>query len=377
MCDSAGCKLQCQAPALLLLYATDKVPDLLKAAVPAFFRWLDSRLSGVRVLNVECHAESDEYTGRWVWPHGAGLAPRHAQDGAELLRAIRLVVLPTPCPAFHGIAVQHWLRSIAPYQRLTALCLKGFTVPELPVMPQFQVLMYGDAAAMLSQDLLESVARQPRLVSLQLSGQLTERLSLACLKRLRDMTRLRVARLDLPPLKDVSFAEHIALPERCSVALMMRDPSGKRFSEWSLRVFTSLRNLCVEWIGREGYRPKAPLSHLLAALPDTIESLDITYPRRFRIKNNCLTLSRTVKALRLRADGPADGGAIAETAAPQRACRHAAPHAAAVGRSRGPCRPPLWLPVTDEHACGGSLHQPGEAPGRDCAGKGPALDAGA
>lgn len=157
---------------VLLLSKLTSQPGHMQPAVPAFFQWLNARLSNVRVLNVECCVVFSIEPGksRWAWNNGprmARLAPPPVIDGAAPLCAVRLVAR----PAFTGINAQSWLSSVAScYQQLTALCLTGFTVLVLPVIPQLRVLIYGCAEHTLSHSLLESVACQPRLMSLQLIG---------------------------------------------------------------------------------------------------------------------------------------------------------------------------------------------------------------
>ena len=138
------------------------------------------------------------------------------------------------------------------------------------------------------------------------------------------MTRLLFLRLDVAKFYS---AEHMALPKRCSVALTLRHPVAC-FSRWN--TFTSLKRLCINWGGRaSGWRWAQPF-YLLAALPSTVKSVDIKYPRACRVSSQ-LTLPHTLLALRLRADGRADGQ---EPLSVSMHGLHAAPHPAAVGRPR-------------------------------------------
>ena len=282
----------------------------MQPAAPAFFQWLNSRLSSVRVLNVECCAKFFSQGGfpgpAWAWPARARLAPPPPPDGAAPLCAVRLVA-PPACPA---IEVLSWLSSVAAhYQQLTALCLKGFDIHMLPVMPQLQVLVYEQKLGhALTHSLLESAACQPRLVSLQLLGAWPKGVGSGYVLRPHDMSRLVFLRLDLHSLtyKNFSFAAHADLPERCSVALTTVNPKVF-FSRQDLYAFTSLKSLCIKW--HQGHRPTAQPSRLLAALPPTVESVDITCPEGFRISRR-LTLPETLKALRLRVDGCAGHTAV-------------------------------------------------------------------
>ena len=279
----------------------------LQPAAPTFFQWLNSRLSSVRVLNVECSARFFRQGGfpgpAWALPLRARLAPPPPTDGAAPLCAVRLVAL----PHCHFIDAQSWLSSVAVYyQQLTALCLKGIDVNLLPVMPQLQVLMYGYAGCELTHSLLESAACQPRLVSLQLLEAWPKGWGPGSVLRPHDMMRLVFLRLDLHYLtaKNFTFAENVALPERCSVALTLTNPTVL-FSRLNLRAFTFLKSLCIEWM-YQCPGPTAQPSRLLAALSPTVESVDITCPEGFRISRR-LTLPQTLMALRLRVDGRAGG----------------------------------------------------------------------
>ena len=278
-------------------------PGDVQAAVPAFFLWLSPRLASVRVLNVECRVVTStsnwDHGSRWVWPARARLAPPPPTDGAAPLCAVRLVMQ----PAHYSVNAQSWLSSVAAYyQQLTALCLRGFDVLVLPVMPQLRVLVFGKSTVPLSQDLLESMACQPSLVSLQLIGRLIDKSSPACLEPLRALARLTFLRLDLSLLKDISFFQHMALPKCCSAALHLADPAVS-FSRRTLHKFSSLKDLCIEW---HEHRVAARLTSVFAALPNTVERVDITYPMGFKLSSQ-LKLPLALKALRLRADGHAYG----------------------------------------------------------------------
>ena len=305
-------KLHCPRSRLrlvVLLSRLTSIPVYLQPAVPAFFQWLNARLSSVRVLNVECNLVFYIQPGesRWAWPFQARLAPPPVIDGAAPLCAVRLVAL----PAYTGINAQSWLSSVAAcYQQLTALCLRGFNVLVLPVMPQLQVLIYGYAEHTLSPSLLESVACQPRLMSLQLIGKWPDRLLpptvveaakgvrvvSSSLLRVGDITRLVFLRLDVT---EFYSAERMALPMRCSGALTLTNP-GVDCSLWNLSAFTSLHSVCIQWW--PGHWPKEQVSNLLEALPFTVESVDITYPERCRV-SSYLRMPLPLKALRLRIDG--------------------------------------------------------------------------
>ena len=118
------------------------------------------------------------------------------------------------------------------------------------------------------------------------------------------MTRLISLRLDVAYFVS---AERMPLPERCSAALKLQDPLGV-FSEWNPRAFASLTSLCIGW-GAEAFGnflPRESLTHLFAALPGTVERLDImcTYPTGCSVVEY-MTLPQTLKALRLRCDGSA------------------------------------------------------------------------
>ena len=207
------------------------MPWFLQPAVPEFFEWLNPRLSSVRVLNVECCAVLlnkgwDPPGCRWVWPARATLAPPPPTDGAAPLCAVRLVAQPANPP----INAQSWLSNMAVYyQNLTALCLKGFDVLVLPVMPQLQVLMYGHRSVVLSPDLLESVVCQPRIVSLQLSGQWSKVSKPGCIERLQGMMHLGSVRFECYFLKDFTLTEHVALPEALAgERALLSDSEGSR-----------------------------------------------------------------------------------------------------------------------------------------------------
>ena len=295
---------------LVVLFSKTDNPVYLQPAVPPFFQWLNARLSSVRVLNVECNLVYFIQPGesRWAWPFRARLAPPPVIDGAAPLCAVRLVAL----PAYTGINAQSWLSSVAScYQQLTALCLRGFNVLVLPVIPQLRVLIYGYAEHMLNHSLLESVACQPRLMSLQLIGKWPHpqvlphgiegaiegvRVVSGSILRVRDITRLVFLRLDVT---DFSCAERMALPMRCSGALTLTNPAVD-CSQWNLCAFTSLHSVCIQWW--PGHRPKQQVSNLLEALPVTVESVDVTYPERCRV-SSYLRLPHPLKALRLRVDG--------------------------------------------------------------------------
>ena len=213
--------------------------------MPAFFRWLDACLSSVRVLNVECYVVDliEPIERRWVWPLQDRLEAPPVIDGAAPLCAVRLVAL----PASTGINAQSWLSSVAScYQQLTALCLKGFFVFVLPVIPQLRVLVYGCAEHTLSYSLLESVACQPRLMSLQLIGRWPGgagggyRMVSGTTFRVRYMMRLVFLRLDVT---DFSFAEGMALPMRCSGALTLTNPAVDIFPVEPARVHLTAQHL--------------------------------------------------------------------------------------------------------------------------------------
>lgn len=274
-----------------------RTPGDLQPAVPAFFLWLNLRLCNVRVLNVECTCAMvfRDPQGRWVWPDRATLAAPPPTGAAAPLCAVRLVAQ----PAYPPIKAQSWLSSVAgSNQHLTALCLKGFTVRALPVMPQLQVLVYGYGSRKLSRNLLESVACLPRLVSLQLLGYWPADGSEPVL-RLQDMIRLRFVRLDLKGLRDFSFVEHVTLPERCAVSLAVIDPD---FDEWPPLTYPSLKCLCIDWRVRN--RVMGQPTCMLAALQG-LQSLDITYPRHFKVAGH-VSLPQTLTALRLRVIGHAN-----------------------------------------------------------------------
>ena len=238
----------------------------------------------------------------WLKRAQERLAPPPAPDGAAPLCAVRLVRLVTP-PAQLPINAQSWLSSVAAYyQQLTALCLRGFDVRVLPVMTQLRVLVFGNPSVTLRQALLESVVCQPRLVSLQLFGRLTENSECTCLRRLQGIARLCFVHLDLFLLKNTSFIQCMALPECCSAALTLVNPAVD-FSAWTLHTSSFLTGLCIEW---HESRVAARLTSVLAALPNTVERVDITYPMGFKLSSQ-LKLPLALKALRLRADGCAYG----------------------------------------------------------------------
>ena len=256
------------------------MPGFLQPAVPEFFEWLNARLSSVRVLNVECRTVLKDPGCRWVWPARAKLAPPPPTHGTAALCAVRLVA---GCPQ---IKAQSWLSNVAVYyQNLTALCLRVYVLV-LPVMPQLQVLVYGYRSVGLSPDLLESVACQPRLLSLQLLGQWSDTIQPGCIKRLQDMTHLAFVRFDCFSLKDLSFTEHVALPEalaggeRCSATLRVVDPN---FSTWSLRTFPFLTSLCIEW--QKCHRTRAQPAYVFKSLPNTVERVDLKYPVGLQINS--------------------------------------------------------------------------------------------
>ena len=93
------CSIHCLALARGLAAADQETKHLraLQPAVLAFFKWLNTRLSSVRVLNVECRVTSSSWRCHWAWPRSFDV-PRPQQRtlpstaGAARLRAIRLVV---------------------------------------------------------------------------------------------------------------------------------------------------------------------------------------------------------------------------------------------------------------------------------------------
>ena len=206
---------------LLLLIKKSKHLRALQPAVPAFFKWLNTRLSSVRVLNVECRVVTSPWRGcRWAWPSGARLVCPPSTDCAPRLCAARLVV--AQADDHHCINVQPWLNRVASnHQQLTALCLKGFSVRALPVMPQLQVLVYGCVSHKLDRSLLDSIACQPRLVSLQLLGSWPRGVVCGSVLRLEDMTRLTRLRLDVADLRSI---QRMPVLERCTVALTLLNP---------------------------------------------------------------------------------------------------------------------------------------------------------
>ena len=245
-----------------------RTPGDLQPAVPAFFLWLSTRLCNVRVLNVECiamplRARDWDPGCRWVWPAWARLAapPPPPADKAAPLCAVRLVAHMASIP----INAESWLSSVAMhYQHLTALCLEGFVVRVLPVMPQLQVLIYGHGSRLLKRDLLGSVACQRRLVSLHLLGRWPETVDSAPVLRLQDLAHLMFVRLDLKCLENSSCLGDIALPERCFWDLVVIKP---QFDKWSPLMFPSLTSLCIKW--RECDHVMAQPTYVLAALKDS------------------------------------------------------------------------------------------------------------
>ena len=280
--------------------------------MPAFFQWLNTRLSSVRVLNVECRvltsprARRRRARCRWAWPSGASLVPPPSTDGAARLCATRLVVLPA-ADDHQCINVQPWLGSVARNcQQLTALCLKGFSVRALPVMPQLEVLVYGCISHRLTPGLLDSVARQPRLVSLQLIGKWPEGVVCGSVLRLEDMTRLMCLRLDVAELMSI---QHMPALERCTVAVTLLNPDtscnaqGREYTAWALNAFTALSSLSIEWDDSHVHR--VLIDEVLDAVPKSVRSVDITFPKGCSMYLPHLDLSdrQTLVALRLRISG--------------------------------------------------------------------------
>ena len=286
---------------LLLLIKETKHLRALQPAVPEFFHWLNMRLSSVRVLNVECRVLTSPRRGcHWAWPSGARLVRPSSTDCAPRLCAARLVV--AQADNSHCIIVQPWLNRVARnHQQLIALCLKGFSVRALPVMPQLEVLVYGCVSHRLDRSLLDSIACQPRLVSLQLLGKWPRGVVCGSLLRLEDLTRLR---LDVADLRSI---QRMPVLERCTVALTLLnpDPSYNGVRTWLQHAFTSLSSLSIEW--DDSHQPEAGIHSMLHALPDTVRSVDITFPQGYKIlmmyPSVSLIVKPTLVALRLRISG--------------------------------------------------------------------------
>ena len=278
----------------------------LQPAVPAFFQWLNTRLSSVRVLNAECRVlTSPRHDCHWAWPSGARLVRPPSTDCAPRLCAARLVV--AQADKHHCIYVQPWLNRVArSHQQLTALCLKGFSVRALPVMPQLQVLVYGYVSHRLDRSLLDSIACQPRLVSLQLLGKWPRGVVCGSVLRLEDMTRLTRLRLDVTDLRSI---QRMPVLERCTVALTLLNPDPSlnaqalRYTAWALHAFNSLSSLSIEWDDSHGHGMR--LNEVLDAVPESVRSVDITCAQGCRIKAAYLSLSdgQPLVALRLRTSG--------------------------------------------------------------------------
>ena len=173
----------------------------------------------------------------------------------------------------------------------------------LPFMPQLEVLVYGCISHRLTPSLLDSVACQPRLVSLQLIGKWPEGVVCRSVLRLEDMTRLTRLRLDVAELRSI---QRMPVLEHCTVAvtLLNPDPScnaqGARYTAWALHAFTSLSSLSIEWDDR--HRPGDSLSEMLAAVPKSVRSLDITCTHGCKLNLSWVS-SRKLVALRLRING--------------------------------------------------------------------------